>query len=170
MKLTPLPWPSCLLQRMEPQPNGCIWFTGGLSPQGYGRTSREGRGVLAHRAAYELFVGPIPEGMEVDHLCHSNDPSCPGGPTCLHRRCVNWEHLEPVNHATNVQRASFLRGRCDTKDAMGRKIADEPRKKPLCVRFTEAEVRVIDAKVGNRNRSDLLRRIVIEWSRREGDD
>ncbi len=53
---------------------------------------------------------------------------------------------------------------------MGRKIADEPRSKPLCVRFTEAEVRVIDAKVGNRNRSDLLRRIVIEWSRREGDD
>lgn len=53
---------------------------------------------------------------------------------------------------------------------MGRRIADEPRSKPLCVRFTEAEVRVIDAKVGNRNRSDLLRRIVIEWSRREGDD
>lgn len=53
---------------------------------------------------------------------------------------------------------------------MGRKIADEPRKKSVCVRFTEAEVRVIDAKVGNRNRSDLLRRIVIEWSRREGDD
>lgn len=52
---------------------------------------------------------------------------------------------------------------------MGRKIADEPREKPVCVRFTKAEVREIDAKVGNRNRSDLLRRITLEWVRSESD-
>lgn len=94
-----LPWPENLLARMEPQPNGCIWYSGYISPKGYGRV---GAGVPAHRAAYEHFVGPIPEGMDLDHLCHNADSSCPGGPTCLHRRCVNPDHLAPKTRRRNL--------------------------------------------------------------------
>lgn len=98
-----LSWPENLLQRMEPQPNGCIWFTGCIRPDGYGQTPRQGS-ELAHRAAYEHFVGPIPEGLDLDHRCHNTDESCAGGPTCLHRRCVNVEHLEPATRGENVRR------------------------------------------------------------------
>lgn len=95
------PWPDNLLRRMEPQPNGCIYYTGDTNNHGYGRLARDGVTVQAHRAAYEYFVGPIPEGMVVDHECHNSDASCPGG-ACPHRRCVNWEHLAPKTGAANI--------------------------------------------------------------------
>lgn len=66
---------------------------------GYGWTGQE----LAHRASYELFVGPIPTAHDIDHECH-NRSDCPGGPRCPHRRCVNPEHLKPDNHRANVLR------------------------------------------------------------------
>lgn len=90
-----LPWPESLLQRMEPQPNGCIYFTGYLDDHGYGVVATDDGQRKAHRAAFEHFVGPIPEGMTLDHECH-NGSGCIGGDTdCLHRRCVNVEHLKP---------------------------------------------------------------------------
>ena len=74
----------------------------GKEPGGYGRFSvSPERSMLAHRMAYELSIGPIPEGKVLDHLCHG--PSCPGG-ACLHRRCVNPDHLEAVTQRTNVMR------------------------------------------------------------------
>ena len=100
-RLERLPWPENLLSRMEPQPNGCIHFTGYLGADGYGR-AWDGARVLAHRAAYEHFVGPIPEGMTIDHECHNADETCAGGPTCLHRRCVNVEHLAVKTLAENA--------------------------------------------------------------------
>ena len=100
-RATYLPWPDNLLQRMEPQPNGCIWFTGNLNRGGYGAVWNGEREVGAHRAAHELFVGPIPEGHTIDHECHNRDESCAGGGTCLHRRCVNWEHLAPKPNGDN---------------------------------------------------------------------
>ena len=87
-----LPWPENLLARMEPQPNGCIYYTSDLNADGYG-VCYSPSGMGAHRAAWTHFVGPIPEGMTVGHKCHDADATCVGGPTCLHRRCVNWEHL-----------------------------------------------------------------------------
>lgn len=59
---------------------------------------------LAHRLMYELMVGPAPEDMTLDHLCHKADGSCPGGRACMHRRCVNPSHLEPKPHVENVLR------------------------------------------------------------------
>lgn len=67
---------------MNPE-SECWEWTGVLEPTGYGRMSVNGRNVMAHRICYELHVGPIPDGLFLDHLCHN-------------RRCVNPEHLEPV--------------------------------------------------------------------------
>ena len=76
---------------------GCWIWMGCIKPIGYGCFGMDtpGRKRLtrrAHRVAYELFIGPIPEGMTLDHLCRI-------------RCCVNPHHLEPVSQIINVQRA-----------------------------------------------------------------
>lgn len=71
---------------------------------GYVRIHVDRERWFAHRLAYTIFVGPIPEGLVVDHVCHNKDGSCPGGPTCLHRQCVNPAHLEAVTQAVNALR------------------------------------------------------------------
>jgi len=76
--------------------DGCWLWTGAPNADGYGRFQRRlatgvYRMVKAHRYAYELLVGPIPEGLTLDHLC-------------LHRLCVRPSHLEPVTNAENVRR------------------------------------------------------------------
>jgi len=93
-----------LTERTEPGPDGCLLYTGTLNNRGYGMLSVNGTQMLAHRAMYELTVGPIPDGMNVDHTCHNRDATCLGGDTCLHRRCINIEHLEPVTGAENTRR------------------------------------------------------------------
>lgn len=98
-------WPDNLLRRTAPQPDGCIHYTGEIDDGGYGRVSRHGSKVSAHRAAYEMFVGPIPEGHELDHACHDPD-TCRGGDTCLHRRCVNVDHLLPTTPQENTLRSN----------------------------------------------------------------
>lgn len=93
-----------LLSRTTQSPNGCLLYTGTLSNRGYGQISVNGSPMLAHRAMYELTVGPIPAGLALDHTCHNRDPKCMGGATCLHRRCVNVDHLEPVTKEENTRR------------------------------------------------------------------
>ncbi|WP_405561654.1 HNH endonuclease signature motif containing protein [Streptomyces canus] len=91
--------------RMAPQSNGCIHWTGHISQQGYGVVSVKGSMTPAHRVSYELHIGPIPEGAWIDHACHNGDTSCRGGDSCLHRRCVNPQHLEPVTPRENQHRS-----------------------------------------------------------------
>ena len=95
-----------ILARTTPGWGGCVIYTGRLNDAGYGALSSNGRPVLAHRLVYLKCVGEIPSGEMLDHLCHSSDVDCPGGSTCLHRRCVNPNHLEPVTPVENN-----LRGR-----------------------------------------------------------
>lgn len=75
----------------------CWLWTGNLQAYGYGAS-------LPHRKSYRIFHGPIPEGYHVDHLCHNADPTCNAGIECLHRRCVNPDHLEAVPQYTNLMR------------------------------------------------------------------
>lgn len=96
-----------LLAKLVPQPNGCWHWTGGvIDAEGYGRVGYKGnRSVPVQRAVYDCLVKPIPEGAEIDHRCHTEDLSCPGGRDCMHRRCGNPEHLEAVTQLENGRRS-----------------------------------------------------------------
>lgn len=100
--------PERFMNRVAIQSSGCWHWTGSLTTDGYGRVyvPADGAKWFAHRLAYVLLVGPIPDGLTIDHMCHNADVSCAGGDTCLHRRCVNPEHLEPATILENA-----LRGR-----------------------------------------------------------
>lgn len=75
----------------------CWEWTDSLNKRGYGRlgigSTKDGsrRKILAHRFSYEWFIGPIPEGLEPDHLCRNSS-------------CVNPDHLEIVTHLENSLR------------------------------------------------------------------
>ena len=77
----------------------CWVWVASLNSAGYGmmsigsRTDNSKRPALAHRIAYELFRGPIPSGLVLDHLCRN-------------RYCVNPDHLELVAPFENVMRGS----------------------------------------------------------------
>jgi hypothetical protein len=67
---------------------------------GYGRFWVDGRYVRAHRFAYELVVGPIAEGLQLDHVKARG---------CEYRHCVNPAHLEPVTQQENIRRGDACR-------------------------------------------------------------
>ena len=94
----------------------CWQWTSPGNAGGYGKFTLRFVTVYAHRWTYERFVGPIPEGWTVDHRCHNADPTCEGGPTCLHRRCVNPAHLglEPtkLTNLANSHNAPANRTHC----------------------------------------------------------
>lgn len=78
-----------------------IWL-GGRSTKGYGQIARAGKHLQVHRIAYESEFGDIPVGMAVDHQCHDLRV-CAGG-TCVHRLCVNPDHLALLTVAENSAR------------------------------------------------------------------
>lgn len=98
-----------LMEQVRVDPSGCHVWTGHTNQAGYGAVSINGQRYYAHRLAYELLVGPVPEGLHIDHTCHTNDESCLGGPSCPHRACVNPDHLEPVTPAENTRRGAPAR-------------------------------------------------------------
>lgn len=87
---------------------GCWFWTGRLTPKGYGTFSfgrkPNAHRTQAHRLAYELVAGPIPQDLHIDHTCHTKDLSCVGGNSCRHRSCVRPSHLEAVTPQTNMER------------------------------------------------------------------
>jgi hypothetical protein len=94
-----------MMSRVEKTATCWLW-TGPLGRGGYAYfTWREPRtekfvpapvqGVRVHRAVYEHEVGPIPEGMTLDHLCRV-------------RHCVNPDHMEIATHRTNILRGETL--------------------------------------------------------------
>lgn len=86
----------------------CWHWTGGKTKGGYGQFSvGSQKGILAHRAAYELAYGPIPAGLTVDHMCHVPE-ECSLVNDCPHRSCVNPAHLEAVPPRQNVLRGGTV--------------------------------------------------------------
>lgn len=80
---------------------GCWEWRRSLTKDGYGRIDMLVKhGVsyprMAHRISYETFVGPIPEGLQIDHLCRN-------------RSCINPDHLEPVTAKENIRRSRVSR-------------------------------------------------------------
>ncbi len=91
-------------QFIEPCPTtGCWLWTGRYTEGGYGiwcsyvmsqgpeRQRRRRANTVCHRVLYEMAYGPLPEGMETDHIC-------------MNKMCINPEHLEAVTHGENVRR------------------------------------------------------------------
>jgi len=76
-----------------PEPNSGCWLWLAATNAGYGVFKIAGRFRPAHRVAYELERGPIPDGMVLDHLCRNP-------------LCVNPSHLEPVSVGENVRRGN----------------------------------------------------------------
>ena len=80
-------------------PEGCWIFTGNGSGSGkgakkglgYGQLYHNGKKVMAHRYSYEYYIGPIPKGLQIDHLCRNT-------------RCVNPKHLELLTQTENIKR------------------------------------------------------------------
>lgn len=95
-----------LLHRRIKKSTGCWIWTASISETGYGRLRLPQRLHYVHRLAYETFVGPIPDGLHIDHLCHSWDSRCPGGDSCPHRACFNPAHLQAVTCRENVLRGA----------------------------------------------------------------
>jgi hypothetical protein len=73
--------------------SGCWEWQGYVNRSGYGQF----RGKYAHRGSYEMFRGPIPQGLEIDHLCRN-------------RKCVNPAHLEAVTQKENQLRGFSVSG------------------------------------------------------------
>jgi len=82
------------MAKVRPNKKGCWIWTGGLGRNSNGKFWLEGEKRLAHRVAYEHWVGEIPEGLVLDHF------------VCNNPRCVNPEHVRPV-----TQRENLLRGK-----------------------------------------------------------
>ncbi|MHA6764694.1 HNH endonuclease signature motif containing protein [Streptacidiphilus sp. PAMC 29251] len=85
--------------------SGCWEWTGAVSTSGYGRTYWDTKAREAHRVIYGLLVGPIPEGMVLDHICHT-EKCLMTGRDCSHRRCQNPDHLRPVTRGANAMRSA----------------------------------------------------------------
>lgn len=88
------------VSKIKVDEHGCWLWLGGKSGSGYGLIGAGGRNaprhsLYVHRVMYEAHVGPIPDGLDLDHLCRV-------------RACVNPAHLESVTRSENLKRSPVI--------------------------------------------------------------
>ncbi|MEO7118432.1 MAG: HNH endonuclease signature motif containing protein, partial [Candidatus Limnocylindrales bacterium] len=127
----------------------CLVWTGSLA-NGYGRFWLKGRLVPAHRLAWEMANGPIPSGMQLDHLCRM-------------RSCVRPDHLEPVTQRENLRRGVGWAGVNAQKTAcpVGHPYANGTRRCATCrkdqnARYWAARRERLSGRPGSRARTCRL--------------
>ena len=86
-----------LLAKIEQLPSGCWQWKASKYPAGYGQMWNGSRVEQAHRISFREFVGDIPDGCEIDHICRN-------------RSCVNPEHLRAVTHRENMRASDSVMG------------------------------------------------------------
>lgn len=96
-------FPACFWAKVSIQsPDECWPWLAGKTSSGYGAFWMDWKQMVAHRVAYELVNGPVPEGLQLDHLCRN-------------RPCCNPKHLEPVTLKQNVLRGIGITAICAKK-------------------------------------------------------
>lgn len=108
--------------------SGCWEWKRSRNSRGYGLISDRGVVLLAHRVSYELHVGPIPEGMTIDHLCRV-------------KACVNPAHMEVVSREENSRRGSPGTGQTHCKrghELAGANVMVKPRRNGRTIRNCRA--------------------------------
>lgn len=87
--------PVALASKIEVDGDGCWLWLAHCDRNGYGKAQSgvKSKGMVAHKAVYQILVGQVPEGLTLDHLCRV-------------RNCVNPAHLEPVTLKENVGRGT----------------------------------------------------------------
>ena len=95
--------PDVLIDQIHHEPmSGCWLWVGNVDRGGYGtiaKWKKDGRkgSRAVHKVIYEILVGDVPDGLQLDHLCEV-------------KPCVNPQHLEPVTPRENTQRSIRSRG------------------------------------------------------------
>jgi hypothetical protein len=135
---------------------GCWLFVGARNRDGYGSFSLGGKVRSAHRVAYEVLVGPVPHGLELDHA------------RCQTPACCNPSHLEPVTHRENMLRgktncimAARAKSVCPKGHPYSHRHKNGARRCAICI--AEQTRRAYIAKHGDRTaerraRDELIRR------------
>lgn len=112
--------------KVEVTPTCWLW-AGARTTGGYGLLKVAGRPEYVHRLAYEHHVGPVPAGLQLDHLCRV-------------RHCVNPAHLEAVTGAENTRRGEpARRTHCPHGHAKQIHMRRDRRGKPYCVACSRAQ-------------------------------
>jgi hypothetical protein len=114
--------------------DGCHLWAGSLTKAGYGIVSHRQVNRYAHRVAWELLHGPIPDGLSIDHLCRV-------------RSCINPAHMEPVSPAENCRRGA--KAKITATDAAAIRASNE-RPIDLARRYGIAAATVTNIRAGRR--------------------
>ena len=100
------------LERLTDRSGEC-WLWVARTSDGYGLLTLNGKQRLAHRVSYEFYNGPIPDGLQIDHLCRV-------------RNCINPAHLEPVTAKENRRRTEPFRAPQPSRPPQAECIAGHP--------------------------------------------